>query len=427
MRLSTKFLRASVVALAFCACGRSDARFLAGRLDALAPAKTSASSFEPKAGRDVLMTVGVTLDKQSLARIANTIIDRIDETMKKNPVNGTNANENAKVARTAKLFITAFLDDPFMDAPADVREFVDAVGLRNAKSDWAVLSVGDIEFQFTNGTPEPKYVPEMSVAVASDIDMEKVAAYARQKFAEDKSNDTAIAEVQVAGEKAWQIVPTTEEAKQDLAKLNLDPCFASLDGKLVLLATTKAVLEKQILLYRKGQGEGKLLCDFKPGTGDIACFAMKDIGALAKKCVKDPERDLKQLKAFIPNGDKMVFGLGDTIVRLSEKPNGNISFSMKLFAATAEDADAIRSMLKMCVLMGTAHLGQNPAVRRGLVESIQRWKIEGTGNVIDVSHDDVITMATEFVAMAIQDKSAKKAKKAAHKSPPQRASGTLYK
>ena len=54
-----EFLRASAVVLAFCACGRSDARFLSNSLVQNAAVRGTACRFEPKAGSDALMTVGV--------------------------------------------------------------------------------------------------------------------------------------------------------------------------------------------------------------------------------------------------------------------------------------------------------------------------------------------------------------------------------
>ena len=404
MRFSTRFLRASVVALAFCACGRSDARLFANIAEYTAqnaPVRGAARSFEPKAGRDVLMTVGVTLDKQRLARIANTFIDRMEAAMSAFPANDGGARQG--VTKEAKQFIPAFLNDPFADAPADVRAFADEVGLRNVKAGWAVLSIGNMEFQFTNGRPEPKYIPEMAVAVAADIDLEKVVAYARRKFAEDKTNDATITDVQIAGERAWQIVPTTEEAKKKAAQIKLDPCFTSLDGQLVLIASTKAALEKQIQLYRRGVDEGNLLREFKPGNGDLVCLGVKEFGAFVKKCLPDPEQQMMPLKSAIPNGDKIFFGLGDVTVNLSSKPDGNVSFSLKVIAASAEDADALRSLMKTFVMVGAAQLNQNPNVPKQFVSNIQRWKIEGTGPVIEASHDDVLTMAAGIATLSLQD------------------------
>ena len=410
MKFSMEFLRASAVVLAFCACGRSDARFLANSIAQNAAVRGTACRFEPKAGSDALMTVGVTLDKQRITRVSNAVIDCVDTAMRTHSAKASGANTEA--VREVKSFIAAFLDDPFKDTPAEFREFADEVGLRNVRAGWAVLSIGDVEFEFTNGSPEPKYVPEMAVAIAANIDMEKVVAYARRKFAEDKTNDAAIKEVQVAGERAWQLVPTTEEAKKNLAKLNLDPYFASLDGQLVLLASTKTVLEKQIQLYRRGMGEGRLLREFKPGNGDLVCLGVKESGAFVKKCLPDPEQQMMPIKAAIPNGDKIFFGLRDVTISLSEKPDGNVSFSLKIVAASAEDADALRTLAKTSVMVGTAQLSQNPDVPKQFASSIQRLKIGGTGPVIEVTHDDVLTMAAGMATLGLQGDGAVESEKA---------------
>lgn len=410
MRFSTRFLRASVVALAFCACGRSDARFLANSLVQNAAVRGTACRFEPKAGSDALMTVGVTLDKQRITRVCNVVIDCVDTAMRTHSAKASGANTEA--VREVKSFIAAFLDDPFKDTPAEFREFADEVGLRNVRAGWAVLSIGDVEFEFTNGSPEPKYIPEMAVAIAANIDMEKVVAYARRMFAEDKTNDAAITEVQIVGEKAWQIVPTTEEAKRKTVQMNLDPCFTSLDGQLVLIASTKAALEKQIRLYRRGMGEGRQPCAFRPANGDLIYLGVKNLGALMEKCQKDSDREkLRAINAVIPNGEKMILGLGDATVRLSENAAGKISLSLRLAAATAEDAEALRTMGKMFVMVGTAQLAQNPETPRQLVDSIQRWQIGGAGSVIEASHDDVLSMAAGAINFALQNKASRKSQR----------------
>ena len=401
MKLSTRFLRASAVALAFCACGRSDAQnTIANYAVQNAAGGNAVCRFEPKAERDALMTAGVTLDKQRFARVANAFIDCVDKAMSTHSANARGANTEA--VQEAKKFIAAFLDDPFKEMPVAFREFADEVGLRNVKAGWAVLSVGDVEFEFKNGNPEPKCVPEMAVAIAANIDLEKVVAFLKRKMAEDKTNDAAVEEKQLAGERAWQIVPTTEAAVKKAAAMKLSPCFTSLDGQLVLLASTTAALEKQVLLYRKGMGEGRLLRDFRPANGDLVCLGVKDIGAFVKKCLPNPEEQMAPIKAVIPNGDKIFLGLGDATVRLSETPAGNISFSLKVAAASAEDADTLRSLLKMMVMMGSAQLGQNPDVPRQFVESLQRWKIGGTGTLIEASHDDVLSMVAGIVNFALQ-------------------------
>ena len=185
-----------------------------------------------------------------------------------------------------------------------------------------------------------------------------------------------------------------------------------MDGQLVLIASTKAALEKQIRLYRRGMGEGRQSCAFRPANGDLIYLGVKNLGALMEKCQKDSDREkLRASNAVIPNGEKMILGLGDATVRLSENAAGKISLSLRLAAATAEDAEALRTMVKMLVMVGSAQLGQNPDVPRQFVESLQRWKIGGTETVVEASHDDVLSMASGAINFALQNKASRKSQR----------------
>ncbi len=383
MRFIKGFLCASAAVLATCACGRSVAQIARHAFN------RPACQFKPMAGSDAVLVLGLNLDKSRMTKIAETFVGRMEALARLRSANAQ-ASDRAGIDEF-KGKIEAFMADPFKDMPADFLAFADEVGLRKAQAGWAVLSVADLDFEERNGKPDLKGVPEMALAVATDIDLEKVVAYFQRQIAEGKIADVKIEETRIAGERAWRGVPKTRERAAEFAKINLDPCYASLDGQLVLCASSQSALEKQIRLYREGRGRSRLLRDFKPANGDIASLEMQGIGDLVKKIVPDQEARRSLFSSFIPNGDSLLTGLETASLRLSMGQDGDIAFSMKVQTASAEDADNLRTMAKMGILMLSARFGQKRGAPRQLTEWFQRWRIGGTEATFEASHSDVLT------------------------------------
>ena len=376
MKLVKGFLCASTAALvlAFCGC-KKDSKSDSSGGDSSKSSESSAfaGKFSPKVHEDAEIALGLNLDLQKLAKIGMGFIDQgiamVDE-------------ENQKTLREVKEEYEKFVKDPFKGAHPDLLGFVEEVGLRNAKVGWAVASVESIAFE--NGSPLPETVPGTALAIATDVDIEKIVAYANREAA---NAGFSIAEGTLAGKKAWNFLPKDEDDKRQFREKQLYPCFTSLDGQLVLIASSPSMLTKQIRLYLEGKGEGQLLREFTPADGDLVRLAVKDLGAILRTL---PSREQKKINVpMVQNGNELVLGLKDVNLALTAKSNRAVAFSLKLRTASAEDAGNLRDLLKMFVSMA-----ENPdaGMPKPVADTIKRAKVAGSGDVLEAGLDDILAV-----------------------------------
>ena len=299
------------------------------------------------------------------------------------------------------------------EAPKEVAEIIKAAGLDNAKARWGAFSVGAPALE---KDMELKEVPEVAAAIAVDIDIEKVVATIREQQQKDDDDDVQLVDTTVAGVKAWKVVDKDGE----LAKAKAEPCFTALDGKLFLVASSLAALEKQVVLYRDGKGASAAFAGFALADGDLLRLSVKDIGALIRKSVPKPEESLKLLAAFVPNGDKMILGLGTLDVTATAAADNGVTLKLLLGAASEKDADQLRTLAKTSLIPLTLQLKKSAkkdaSVKRtlALVEGLKIAGPEGTFEAdLAIPGDTLKAYAQEFVAKAEKDlaKKAKETKK----------------
>lgn len=299
------------------------------------------------------------------------------------------------------------------EAPKEVAEIIKAAGLDNAKARWGAFSVGAPALE--KGM-KMKEVPEVAAAIAVDIDIEKVVATIREQQKKDDDDDVQLVDTTVAGVKAWKVVDKDGE----LAKAKAEPCFTALDGKLFLVASSLAALEKQVVLYRDGKGASAAFAGFALADGDLLRLSVKDIGALIRKSVPKPEESLKLLAAFVPNGDKMILGLGTLDVTATAAADNGVTLKLLLGAASEKDADQLRTLAKTSLIPLTLQLKKSAkkdaSAKRtlALVEGLKIAGPEGTFEAdLAIPGDTLKAYAQEFVAKAEKDlaKKAKETKK----------------
>ena len=376
MKIVKGFLCASTAALALTICGcNKDSKSDSSEGDSSRSTESSAfvGKFSPKVHEDAEIALGLNLDLRKLARIGESFIDQaitlVDE-------------EDKKALGEAKEEYRKFVADPFGKASPSFKEFVDKMGLRNAKIGWAVMSVENISFE--DVTPPLQTIPGIAVAIATDVDIEKIVEYAKQEVAKE---GFAIAEGTLAGKKAWNFLPKEERDKRKFSEMQLYPCFTSLDGQLVLIASTPPMLTKQIRLYLEGKGEGQLLREFKPANGDLVRLAVKDLGAILRKL---PTRKQKKMTVpMVPNGNELVLGLKDINLALTAKSDRAVALSLNLRTASAEDAGNLLNLLKMFVSMAESPEARMP---KPVADTIKRAKVAGSGDVLEVELDDILTV-----------------------------------
>ena len=252
-------------------------------------------------------------------------------------------------------------------------------GLENAKARWGVVSVGEPKLK---GDMDLDEVPEVMVAISVDIDMEKVAAAIREQLKKEDGDNGELKDATVAGVKAWVA------SDSDLKKKNLSPSFTALDGKLFLAASTTASLEKLVLLYRDGKGQSAAFAGFSLPADSLVRLVLTDIGARAKKVIPDPEKTLKVVSQLVPNGDKMIFGLGALDFSAVSAQDGGIALKLTLKTASEKDADQLRTLAKTGLMPVTAQMkeaAKEDADSKTLADLLDALKIAGADGVFEAN------------------------------------------
>jgi len=288
------------------------------------------AAFKPLVAQNVNFAIGVNLDKEQAFKVVDAYANFVFTVL--TPLCGG----NEKGIDEARAKLASFKKDPFGDAPEDARDFLKRSGLRAADYHWAVLSMTD--FEMVNGKPR---LGGITLAVAGSIDLDKFVSTCRQ----EEACKLSFKKMWIEGETSWHVVPTNDQDVRDLKNLCIDPYITTLDDRLVLAATSREALVKQIRLYRGKQGAGDALCGFSASDGELMHLHLSGIGALLRWYA--PRHELKALNQIIPNGDEILLGLEDFDARLTMRPDGMLRDSFRIVMASERDADSLRTVAKM--------------------------------------------------------------------------------
>lgn len=365
MKINMKLLGASALALALCGCGGNPANKYAA----------------PKIAEGAILAFE--FDQRQIDKIQTAVV----------------GEEKGK----------ALTKQTWESLPAELVEVIKAAGLENARARWGALSVGEPALK---EDMEIKEVPDAAAAIAVDIDIEKAVAAVREQQKKEKDDDVQLVDVDVAGVKAWKVVDKDGE----FAKVKAEPCFTALDGKLFLVASNLAALEKQVKLYRDGTGASAAFANFALADGDLLRLSLKDIGARIKKAVPKPEESLKLLTAFVPNGDKMLLGLGSLDFAATATADNGVALKLLLGAASEKDADQLRTLAKSGLMPLTVQLKkaakEKADAKRGLA-LVEGLKIGGSEGMFEANLVIPAAILKEYAQEAV----AKAEKDLAKKNP----------
>jgi hypothetical protein len=112
------------------------------------------------------------------------------------------------------------------------------------------------------------------------------------------------------------------------------------------------MIERQIRLYRRGEGKGDALNGFSAAKGELAHISLLNIGEILSKNV--PQDVLKGVSEVIPNGEGVVKGLKTLALDIKVSPDGTTKQSISLEAASENDADMLRTLAKTGLITATA-------------------------------------------------------------------------
>ena len=282
------------------------------------------------------------------------------------------AGRSAETTSLAPLVKQYKLDgispDKMSQLPDDAKDFIKEIGLDKADAKWFAVTVGDLD---------------------------KTMAAAEKKCKE-KKEDVSFNKTTIAGVPAYEIVSKKDE--------KVVPCVAALEGQLIIGASSKAALEKQIALYRDGKGESKDFGAFVLGANDFLRVKAVKVGENAKKSIPDPSM-LQMLNTFIPDGDKLVLGLGDVELAMGASADGkNVTMDAVVNTASDADADKLVTLAKSGLMAGTAQMkkaAEKDADSKLAYEVLQGIKVVGEGKAFKVT----ATTAAEPVIKMIAEKS----------------------
>lgn len=325
MKINMKIVGVSALALALCGCGGGNAEY------------------SPKVADGAALVLGFNQQQ----------IDKVQERL---------LGEKAKEVSSSVM----------KNLPEDVANTLKKAGLDDKKARWGVLSIGEPKLE---KDMDLKEVPEVMVAISIDVDIEKAVAAFREQL--KKEEGTEIKDANVAGMKAWTV------SSKDLEKQKASPSFTALDGKLFLAASTTAALEKLVLIYREGKGQS-----FSLPADSLARLVLTDIGARVKKIVPNPEDTLKIVSQFVPNGDKMVFGLGTLDFSATSAKEGGVALKLTLKTASEKDADQLRTLAKTGLMPLTVQMKKSAKKdpdSKMSAELLDALKIAGTDGMFEAS------------------------------------------
>lgn len=269
--------------------------------------------------------------------------------------------------------------------PDKVKGLVKELEIDKLDVKWTAASVGDLSVVAKDA------VPEIGIAMAVTLDLDKFVAAVDKKCKEEKE-DVSFNKTTISGVQAYEIVSKKNKG--------VVPCVASLDGKLVLFASSADGLAKQIALYRDGKGESKDFGAFALGANDLIRVKAVKVGENVKKSIPD-QKMLEGLKDLLPDGDKLVLGLGSVDLALSASADGK-DVKLDLAVETASDADAtklatlVQSSMAPLTMMVKDAKDDGTKLAAGVLKSV---KVEGKGKVASLSAacpaDDLIKFVSE--------------------------------
>ena len=372
-----KFISAPVLAVSLALCGCGDG-------DSASPSKRAGnSSFKPMAEKNAAFVCGVNLDKGQLFKIADSYFDMFCSA---GFVTGDKLEEMTKK-------FESFKKDPFAEAPAPFRSFLDKSGLRDAEIYWAVLSLSD--FSTKNGEPQ---FGGLSAAVAGTVDLSGLIA----SIEKEADGEVVFEAADVEGEKAFHIVAQSGSDRRGMERMGIDPYVVSLGGKLVIAAYSKDALSRQIRLYRDGKNRGNALAGFSAAEGELMHLRIDGLGDLIGGNV--PERELKGLNMLIPDGAKIAKELKSLEIDGKVMGSGKLECSAVLKTGSPQDAETLRTLAAAGLTAGRAQTAQLNAKFARTLDAVE---IGGSGDTFEVRNLDFILISMAAVVPNIVNASAK--------------------
>ena len=339
----------------------------------------SDSAFAPAVTDNSTLVLGVNFTKQQLFKIADNILGLV----LKAP--GADKQSIGEIQQK----IEAFKRDPFAEAPQEAQDFLKECGLRDAWPRWGVLSMqGPLRI---SDSPD---LGQMALAIAMDVDPARLITAIRKETSGD-DDTVSFQKIPVAGEDAWRIVSSDSVIRDTMTAMNASLHMASLDGKLLLVATSSSALEKQIRLYREGKGRGDALCGFSAAEGELVHLNVSGVGDVLQEAMP-PDAMSGTNEGFMeqvtPIVREIIFGLKTLSADIKVSKEGAFGPVVRLEAASETDAELIRTLMGAVLVIARTFASKAPDAPKEVVNALQGIHIGGLGNGIELRCDDALSI-----------------------------------
>ena len=349
----------------------------------------SDSAFAPAVTDGSTLVLGVNFTRELSFKIAENVLGQ----MRQMP------GADKQLIENIQQRIEALKRDPWADAPTEVREFLKKNNLLDVYPRWGVLSMeGPLR---VGDTPD---LGQMALAIAMDVDLARLISAVRKTMEEIDDDDISFREISVEGEKAWRIVPNDSDLASKMRAMNAKPCLASLDGKLLLVAMSRPVLERQIRLYRKGTSKGDALCGFSAADGELLHINVSGIGDVIQGATPpDALRSTDQgiMAEIAPIIEEIIFGLKSLSADIKVAKEGAVGLTIRLKAGLEDDAELIRTLTGAVLAVAKTFASRSPDVPKEVSGALKGLHIGGLENTIELRCDDVLSILAGSMLPAI--------------------------
>ena len=401
--------------LALCGCGDKKSKS-ESKSETKSDSESASSSnrtpgkFSPMVTKDAAVALGVNLDKRQAFKVVDAYLDQFCGLMQ---LREEDVDElKGLVSRSKK--------ELFADAPRKLRKFLDERGLGDVDLRWAVISLEDLKIRYG------VQVYGLSVAIAGGVDLEKLipkdlvirtvrdapkavsntVVKSSTKMSQDDckslidfveernrnipsviTNDAVVfKEMMLEGEKVWRIEPQDESIlpRREFEYAGIYPHVTSLDGQLLLAASSRNALVKLIRLYRQGKDAGVTLGDFSAKEGELLHLGVDNVGERVRQTMR--RSDLQELAQVMPEADQAIRRLGALEADVKVLPDGMLQTSASLKAASEKDADIIRMLAKVGLMKVRSQWSEEPYMPREFVKMLDAVKIDGGDGEIKVQN-----------------------------------------
>lgn len=385
MKSTFKTISASALALSLALCGCGDKKSgsdSASKSDGGSSGSPTRAAFKPMVGKDVKYAIGVNLDKEQVFKIVDACIVELVRVLKDEMSNSADLDEGNAAELKEKVVeireqVATCKEDPFKNAPEDLRAFLDESGLRNPETYWGVLALED----FIAIDKQPHF-KGLSLAIAGKVDLEKIISALQREFGPVLDFEKTMLE----GERTWHIVSSDSRVARELGKSQIDPHVTSLDGQLLLVAGSREALAEQIRLYRKGEGKGDLLHGFSAADGECAHLHLSGVGDVL--WLYAPPYMTRALASALENGKGILWGLKDLVLDIKARSDGSLWGSVQLGTASEKDADQLRTFAKNNLSLA----GKDPNVPTCVKKVIEDIKIGGEMDRFEIGNVNLFSL-----------------------------------